>query len=513
MGGSMYSKTNTTSLIGLDGRLVEVESDITSGMPKFNIVGLPDSSINEAKDRVRVALINSGYRFPPGRITINLSPADLKKEGTQLDLPIAISLLGSMGVIEKNLDDFIYLGELALDGRILPIRGALAMVISMREQGFRKFIISEDNKDECAIIPDIEVYPFDKLVEVVGFVNGESNKEAYKANPALLVDESGFDFDFKDLKGQEDLKRALQIAAAGSHNLLMIGAPGSGKTFAAKHLPSILPDMSFEEKVEVTKIYSIMGLLDSGKLVNKRPFRSPHHSSSQVALIGGGHSVPRPGEITLAHRGVLFLDEFPEYQKNVIEALREPLENKEINVARAQASVKYPADFILIAAMNPCPCGNYGNPVKECTCSQNEIRRYLNKISSPILDRIDIHIEIKPVKYEDLKDDGKSKSSSELKSEVVRARKIQELRYKDENVKTNGLLSTKQMKKYIHLSPDLEKIGQMAFSKYNFSVRSFNKILKMARTIADLEDSKEILAKHLLEAIRYRSLDGKYWSN
>lgn len=508
----MYSKTNTTSLIGLEGKLVEVESDITSGMPAFNIVGLPNSSIKESKDRVRVALVNSSYKFPAGRITINLSPADLKKEGTQLDLPIAISLLSSMGVIDRAYDDYIFLGELSLDGRILPIRGALAMVISMREQGFRKFIISEENKEECAIISDIEVYPFNKLNDVVAFLNGDLKKDFYKINPALLKEEISYDLDFKDLKGQENLKRALQIAAAGGHNLLMVGPPGSGKTFSAKHLPTILPDMSFEERVEVTKIYSIMGLLDSGHLVSARPFRAPHHSSSQVALIGGGHSVPKPGEITLAHRGVLFLDEFPEYQKNVIEALREPLENKEINVARAQASVKYPSDFILIAAMNPCPCGNYGNPLKECTCSINEIRRYLNKISSPILDRIDIHIEIKPVKYDDLNDDTKSKSSAELKSEVVRAREIQAARYKDEKIKTNALLSTRQMKKYIKLSPEVEKIGQMAFNKYNFSVRSYNKILKMARTIADLEASDEITSKHLLEAVRYRSLDDKYWS-
>lgn len=508
----MYSKTNTTSLIGLEGKLVEVESDITSGMPAFNIVGLPDSSIKESKDRVRVALVNSSYKFPAGRITINLSPADLKKEGTQLDLPIAISLLSSMGVIDRAYDDYIFLGELSLDGRILPIRGALAMVISMREQGFTKFIISEENKEECAIISDIEVYPFNKLNDVVAFLNGDLKKDFYKINPALLKEEISYDLDFKDLKGQENLKRALQIAAAGGHNLLMVGPPGSGKTFSAKHLPTILPDMSFEERVEVTKIYSIMGLLDSGHLVSARPFRAPHHSSSQVALIGGGHSVPKPGEITLAHRGVLFLDEFPEYQKNVIEALREPLENKEINVARAQASVKYPSDFILIAAMNPCPCGNYGNPLKECTCSINEIRRYLNKISSPILDRIDIHIEIKPVKYDDLNDDTKSKSSAELKSEVVRGREIQAARYKDEKIKTNALLSTRQMKKYIKLSPEVEKIGQMAFNKYNFSVRSYNKILKMARTIADLEASEEITSKHLLEAVRYRSLDDKYWS-
>ncbi len=509
----MYSKTNTTTLIGLDGKLVEVESDIISGLPSFTIVGLPDSSIKESRDRVRVALINSGYRFPAGRITINLSPADLKKEGTQLDLPIAISLLGSMGVINFDYEEYIILGELSLDGRIVPIRGALAMVIAMRELGFKKFIIPDDNKDECAIISDIEIFPFDKLNDLVAFLNKEKKVKAYEIDLSKITEEKTYDYDFKDLKGQESLKRALQIAAAGNHNVLMIGAPGSGKTFSAKHLPTILPDMSFDEKVEVTKIYSIMGLLDSGHLVNERPFRAPHHTSSEVALIGGGHSVPRPGEITLAHKGVLLLDEFPEYRKNVIEALREPLENKEINVARSQASVKYPADFILIAAMNPCPCGNYGNPLKECTCSFNEIRRYLNKISSPILDRIDIHIEIKPVKYEDLKDDAKSKSSAELKKEVVRARLIQEERYKNEKISTNSELNTNQMKKYIKLSEDVEKIAKMAFNKYNFSVRSFNKIIKMSRTIADLEGSKEIESKHLLEAIRYRSLDDKYWSN
>lgn len=509
----MYSKTNTTSLIGLDGKLVEVESDITSGLPTFSIVGLPDSSIKESKERVRVALINSGYKFPAGRITINLSPADLKKEGTQLDLPILISLLASMGVIAYEYGEYIFLGELSLDGRILPVKGALAMVISMRELGFKKFIISDGNKDECAIINDIEIYPFESVNDLVAFLNKEKEIKPYELDLSKIHKKITFDYDFKDLKGQENLKRALQIAAAGGHNLLMIGPPGSGKTFAAKHLPTILPDMSFDEKVEVTKIYSIMGKLESGSLVETRPFRSPHHTASEVALIGGGQGVPSPGEITLAHKGVLFLDEFPEYKKNVIEALREPLENKEINVARAQASVKYPADFILIAAMNPCPCGNYGNPIKECTCSINEIRRYLGRISTPILDRIDIHIEIKPVKYEDLKDNSRSKSSAELKEEVIKARRIQEERYKHEKISKNSELTTKLMKKYIRLSDQVEKIGKLAFDKYKFSVRSYNKILKMARTIADLEESEQIEDKHLLEAIRYRSLDDKYWSN
>ena len=508
----MYSKTNTTTLIGLEGKLVEVESDITSGLPAFNIVGLPDSSIKEAKDRVRVALINSGYKFPQGRITINLSPADLKKEGTQLDLPIAISLLASMGVIGLDYGDYIFLGELSLDGRIMPVRGALAMVIAMRSMGFTNFIISDKNKDECAIISDINIFPFEKINDIVSFLNKEKNIDPYKVSLGKIKKDRVYDYDFKDLYGQENLKRALQIAAAGNHNLLMIGPPGSGKSFSAKHLPTILPDMSFEEKVEVTKIYSITGMLDTSKLVEERPFRSPHHSSSEVALIGGGQAIPKPGEITLAHKGVLFLDEFPEYRKNVIEALREPLENKTINIARAQASIKYPADFILIAAMNPCPCGNYGNPLKDCTCSMNEIRRYLNKISSPILDRIDIHIEIKPVKFDELSNNQISKDSKTMKEEVEIARSIQYNRYINESISTNSELSSKQMKKYIKLSEKVENIGKLAFDKYNFSVRSYNKIIKMARTIADLDQSQEILDKHLLEAIRYRALDDKYWS-
>lgn len=508
----MYSKINTVSLLGLEGKAIEVESDITSGLPAFNIVGLPDSSIKESKDRIRVALINSGYKFPQGRITINLSPADIKKEGTQLDLPIAVSLLRSMGLIKKQRNDLVFIGELSLDGRIMPIRGVLAMVISMREKGFKNFIVADENKVECSIIKDCNIYPFINIESLVSYLNGEKEILPYKAKFSNYIFEDKYDYDFSDLKGQESLKRALQIAAAGSHNLLMIGAPGSGKTFSAKHLPSILPDMSFEEKIEVTKIYSVMGLLESGNLINKRPFRAPHHSASEVSLIGGGSIIPKAGEITLANKGVLFLDEFPEFSKKTIEALREPLENGEINISRSMASIKYPADFILIAAMNPCPCGNFGNPLKECTCSENEIRRYLSKLSSPILDRIDIHIEIKPVKFEELKDNIKTKSSKQMKEEVQRARKIQEERYKCEKVTTNGSLTTRLLKKYIKFDKELEKIGKMAFDKYKFSVRSYNKIMKMSRTIADLENSEKILPKHLLEAIRYRSLDDKYWS-
>lgn len=508
----MYSKTKTVSLVGLNGYKIEVESDITSGLPAFNIVGLPDSSIKESKERIRVALINSGYKFPPGRITINLSPADLKKEGTQLDLPIAISLLSSMGVIHKFDDDLCFIGELSLDGRIIPINGALAMIISMRELGYKRFIVPDRNKKECAIIKDVDILPFENLNDLINFLNEEKSINPYKMDEDIFNDEYEKDIDFSDVKGQENIKRAFEIAAAGNHNVLIIGPPGAGKSFSAKRIPTILPQMDYEEAIECTKIYSIMGLLGNKSLITKRPFRSPHHTASNVALIGGGHSIPKPGEISLAHNGVLFLDELPEFSKKAIESLREPLENKEIHISRAATSLTYPANFILIAAMNPCPCGNYGNPLKECNCSTSEITRYLGKVSAALLDRIDMHIEVKPVKYNELVSNKKSTSSKEMRDRVTIARQRQKERYKNENINTNSQLTSKLMKKYIKLNDDLKKIAEMSFKKYKFSARSFDKILKMSLTIADIDNSDEICAKHLMEAIRYRTIEGKYWN-
>ncbi len=505
----MYSKLKTCVLQGLNGHIVDVETDLSKGLPAFNIVGLPDTAIKESKERVRSAIKNSEFEFPLNRITINLAPANLKKDGSQMDLSIAIGILAAAEIV--NLPDFncVYLGELSLDGSINPIIGALPMIISMREYGINKFIIPDSNKDECAIIDDVDIIPVVNLKQVCDFLNGKVTIEAYKGK-AYSSNSVSSNVDFSDIKGQEGLKRAMQIAAAGSHNMLIVGPPGSGKTMSARRLPTILPSLSVEESIEVTKIYSIAGLLSDNRLITERPFRAPHHSSSNIAIIGGG-KIPKPGEVSLAHRGVLFFDELPEFQKNVLEVLRQPLEDGFVHISRVNASITYPSNFMFIASMNPCPCGNLGDPFHQCTCSQTSIEKYLNKISHPLLDRIDIHIEVLPVNYSDLSKESKEISSHDIKNTVEQARLIQKNRNSAKNTIYNANLSNKEIKSICKLSKSAELLMAKAFEKYKFSARSYNKILKVARTIADLDQKEIIDDYHLSEAIRYRSLDKKYW--
>ena len=508
----MYSKIKTCVLQGLNGYVVEVETDISRGMPNFNIVGLPDIAIKESKERVRTAIKNSGYEFPLNRITINLAPANLKKEGSQMDLSIATGLLIAMGIIVyEDFSNIAFLGELSLDGKINKIEGALPMVISLRELGIRKVVLPYDNRNECGAIDDINIIPVKNLKQLIEYLNGEISIE-FRNNKSenFFRNEEDYEEDFSDIKGQDGLKRALEVAAAGSHNILIIGPPGSGKTMAARRLPTILPDLTFDESVEITKIYSVAGVLNNDYLVNQRPFRAPHHTASASSLIGGGR-VPKPGEVSLAHHGVLFLDELPEFQRKVLEVLRQPLEDGFVTISRVNATLTYPADFMLVASMNPCPCGYYGDPNHECTCSQRSIDNYLNKISSPLLDRIDIHTEVMPVNYLDLNSKTKSDTSKNIKERVNSARKIQIARYEKEGIFSNGQLSAKNIKKYCKLNRNAEKIMKQAFNKFKFSARSYNKILKVSRTIADLESESIINEKHILEAIQYRSLDKKYW--
>ena len=507
----MYSKVNTCVLQGLDGWNVEVETDLSRGIPVFNIVGLPDISIRESKERVRSAIKNSGFEFPLNRITINLAPANLKKEGSQIDLAIAVGILKSAGVIKDyDTDDLTFIGELSLDGKVNAIEGSLAMVISMRQLEKSTCILPYDNKEECGAIEGIDIIPVKNLKELVAFLNDEIHIKAYKKEIKDSSEEIVHNIDFSDIKGQSGLKRALEIAASGFHNCLIIGPPGAGKTMAARRIPTIMPNLTFEESIEVTKIYSISGLLPSNELIQTRQFRSPHHTASEISLIGGGR-MPKPGEVSLSHNGVLFLDELPEFKKSVLEVLRQPLEDGFVTISRSKASLTFPSQFMLIASMNPCPCGYLGDPYHQCTCSQSNIDRYLGKISNPLLDRIDIHIEVSPVKYDDLKQSGKEENSSEIRKRVQRARDIQLDRFEHLDIYSNSQILPNDLNKYCGLDKNSESIMNQAFKKYNFTGRTYNKLLKVSRTIADLDGEKNIRENHLLEAIRYRTLDSKYW--